>query len=181
MQDYIIHKIWDEIEPRKPTALWVLLTILRVPETVVMDHLQGRSDIQRLIELVFRYYNSLDRVGQKYIDAYNSARADLIASILTPPSDVGATLEVETQPSGDPSYWLASHVLGFSNKELTVLLGISHETLKEPGRSIVPLLLVAFKVLQKMKLGDELLQAYNRSRYLLLKYYLDAVYHELDS
>ena len=118
-------------------------------------------------------------MGHKYLDRFHSARADLIASLLDPPESIPGEVEFDLEPPGDPSYWLCTQILGFTDRELSILCKIPEPRLSAPLRAILPVLLVALDVLRGLDTHKELLTHYHRTRYLLIRFYLDAYYHAL--
>ncbi len=177
MKAYVINKIFSELEPSEPKGQWILSTLFRVPQEII-NTLTGYKKSNLPIQ-VYRYFAHLQITGDKYIDKYQSAKADLIASMIDPPAEDPGEVEYALTPPGDPSYWLCSYVLGFTDEEMTVLCGIPEEHLQDPRRELVPILKIAMDCLKTVKLEDAVLTEYHRSRYLLLRYYLDAYYHEL--
>lgn len=181
MHGYVEQKLWFEIAPHEDDCLelWLVRYVLRISDMrrSVTGHTGRHQDtrIEQLIDLL--YSAQWDVVGHKELDSYNSARADLIAAKVDPPAGDPGKLYVELEPKKqDPSYWLATYVLGFTPHEIRCLCNITD--VEQPARGIVPLLNAAAKILKGVKLKDKDLQAYHRSRYILLRYYLDAVYHE---
>lgn len=177
MKTYVINKIMSEIEPEEPVGQWILEVMFRVPQVVINTLTDFKTE--NLPAQVYRYYAHLHLVGHKYLDRFHSARADLIASLLDPPEDAPGEIEFDLQPPGEPSYWLSTHILGLTDRELSILCKIPEPKLCAPQRGILPVLLVALDTLRGLDTHDDLLTSYHRTRYLLIKFYLDAYYHAL--
>lgn len=179
MKAYVINKILSELEPEDPVGQWILEKLFRVPQPVINTLTDYKAE--NLPAQVYRYYNHLQPVGQDYLDKYHSARADLIASLVDPPAEIPGEVEFSLEPPGDPSLWLCSHVLGFTDRELSVLCRIPETLLEEPQLLLTPILSISLTTLKGLKLHSTLLTHYHRTRYLLIRYYMDAHYHLLDS
>lgn len=177
MEGFVINKIMSELEPTKPVGYWILEKMFRVPQPVI--NILTNYEIKNLPVQVYRYYAHLQPVGHEYLDRFNSARADLIASILDPPKEIPGKVEFELEPPGDPSHWLCTQILGFTDLELSVIGRIPEPQLKTPQRFLLPMLKVALDTLKGLKTQEELLTHYHRTRYRLIKFYLDAYYHAL--
>lgn len=173
MRGYIEQRLWSELEVTKPMVLWVASVLLRIPPELIAKHRR------RLPSLIYQVYMSFGWHENKYVMTYNAARADLTAKIVPPPVDDEPLIRIDTEPEGDTSYWLASHVLGFKDEEIAVLCGISEDSLQDPKRDILPLLKSAYRILKKIKLKDPDVQQWHRSRHIMLRYFLDAEYHEI--
>jgi hypothetical protein len=175
MKGYVEQKLWHEIAPedKEPPELWVARYVLRLDVT---ENITTR----RLRSYIYSAYHSIRQVDSPELNHYNSARADLVAEIITPPEEEPrGKMQVDLEPSGDPSYWLATYVLGFSEHEISVLCNVDRDSLQDPDRAILPLLKAAIKVLKGLEFkGKDYLTAYHRARYLLVRYYLDAHYYE---
>jgi len=175
MQGYVEQRIWYDISPedREPPELWVARTVLKLDVT-------ENITTERLRTYIYSAYHSIRQVRGNELNHYNSARADLVAELIPPPEkEPKGTIQVELEPSGDPSYWLATYVLGFSDHEASVLCNVAKDSLRDPARGLLPLLKAAIKVLKGLEFKDrEYLTAYHRARYLLIRYYLDAHYYE---
>lgn len=172
MRDFLVRHIWEELEPTSPHSSWLLKKVLRVepPDT----------EPER-IQLLYQYYHGLGPVDHRGIDRYNAARADLIAALVNPPDEVGPSISPSLYPvEQDISYWLCSHLLGLSDREIAVLAGIDQGTIEEPGIALLQILISAFRIMRSIRLKDEVLHYYHRARYRLLRYYLDAHYHVIN-
>ena len=178
MKAFVINKMLSEIEPVEPYGQWVLETMFRVPQPVINTLTDSKPE--NLPAQVYRYYAHLQPVeDNKYLSRLHAARADLIASLVDPPATVPGEVAFDLSPPGDPSYWLCTHILGFTDRELSVLCKIPETRLSAPSRIILPVLLVALDVLRGLDTHRELLTHYHRTRYLLIRFYLDAYYHAL--
>ena len=177
MKAYVINKILSEIEPEEPVGQWILETLFRVPQPVINTLTDFKAE--NLPTQVYRYYAHLQPVGHEYLDRFHSARADLIASILDPPESIPGKVEFDLEPPGDPSHWLCTQILGFTDYDLSILCRIPELQLETPQRMLLPMLLVALDTLRGLETHEELLTHYHRTRYRLIKFYMDAYYHEL--
>ncbi len=178
MRGFVINKILSELEPEKPFGQWILEVMFRVPQAAI--NILTNYEIRNLPVQVYRYYAHLQPVGHEYLDRYHSAQADLIASLLDPPEDHAGKVEFELEPPGDPSLWLCTQILGFTNYELAVISRIPEPQLETPQRMLLPILMVALDTLRGLETQEELLTHYHRTRYLLIKFYMDAYYHALE-
>jgi len=93
--------------------------------------------------------------------------------------DDDRTLEIASNPQGDLSYWLMSEVLLFPDLELSALAGIDIEDIEDPGYALVPIIKSCRYILRDIKLRDPVIQNWHRSRHVMLRYFLDAVFHEI--
>jgi hypothetical protein len=178
MKGFVINKILSEIEPEDPVGQWILETLFRVPQAVINTLTDYKT--KALPAQAYRYYAHLQPVGHEYIDRFNSARADLIASILDPPEEISGEIEFDLEPPGDPSHWLCTQILGFTGYDLSVLCRIPPAAFsKDMGRLLLPVLKIALDTLRGLETHEELLTHYHRTRYRLIKFYMDAYYHEL--
>jgi len=171
MRHYLHSHIWKEIAPEADQTLWVAQKVLRLPFEQANE--SG----------IYGALASFYRLGKKELDRYNSSRSDLIAYMIDPPADDPELISIPLEPSSDPSLWLCSHLLGLSDTETSLLATGSQltpaELVEMQPRVLVPILVNAQKILKGLKFKEELLTIYHRERYLLLRYYLDAVYHEI--
>lgn len=154
-------------------VLWVARNVLSIPDELIKVH---RSN---LASLIYRIYYTLGPSENSYVTKYNAARADLIVSLVKPVDEDERAIAIASTPEGDLSYWLASHVLLFSDTELSVLCNISVDHLDNPGRDLIPLVKTAYSTLRKIQLKEPLLQNWHRARHIMIRYFLDAVYHEI--
>lgn len=167
MRGYVEQKLWHDAAPNEGTDVdrWLVKNLLRI-------ELPCSSSWKDTL-----YAAQFERIEHKELDSYNSSRADLIAAWVDPPKEDPGKLKIDLEPKHvDPSYWLASYVLGFSDHEIKCLCNVSDPT--TPARALLPLLGAAVRTMKEVKVKDETLQAYHRARYILLRYYLDATYHE---
>ncbi len=178
MRGFVINKILSEIEPEEPVGQWVLETLFRVPQAVINTLTDYKAE--NLPVQVYRYYAHLQPVGHEYLDRFHSARADLIASLLDPPEEIPGKVEFDLEPPGDPSHWLCTQILGFTDYDLSILCRIPEPQLKTPQRMLLPMLMVALDTLRGLKAHEDLLTHYHRTRYRLIKFYMDAYYHALE-
>lgn len=178
MKAYVKQKLLHEMLPAENECvpLWLAKHVLGIdPDTFSLNKAtKGKSLTEYWTDVL--YAVKWKRQGHRELDGWNSARADLIAAWVAPPVEDPGNIEVELEPTCDPSYWLATRVLGFSDHELRVLCSV--ENVEQPARELLPLLGAALRVLKDVRVKDEALQAYQRARYLLLRYYLDAHYYE---
>lgn len=166
---FIDAKIIEELSPTEPVNLWVARTLLRIPETIV-------SEADNINVLVYQAYDSLRAHENQYISNYNAARSELVTTLLPlQAKHEKRVLAIQYEPIDDPSYWLATHVLGYTERELTLICGeFDHDDI---GNTLIPLIYKTYKSLKILKLDDPLWQYYHRSKHLMIRYYLDAVYH----
>lgn len=181
MKGYVKQKLFHDMAPQDGDSipLWLVKHVLHIePATHTLEVAHAVANGKRADEYWtdVLYAVKWKRQGHRELDGWNSARADLIAAWVEPPVEDPGTIEVELEPTCDPSYWLATRVLGFSDHELRVLCTV--EDVEQPARGLLPLLGVALRILKDVRVKDEALQAYQRARYLLLRYYLDAHYYE---
>lgn len=196
MREYVRNKLWLGIEPRQPLDLWILTEVFRIDERLISEMRQWVS----MREVVYFLQTSLDVLegddpANKYLNAWNSARSDLVADLVTPPPTMDElTLNsVNPLPLGpqdiEPALWMLVYLYGFKDREISVMCP---EYRWDPlsVRALMPLLKCINRRLQEMPIIREDFQAkdehqqllfhYHRTKYLLLRYYLDAVYHELN-
>jgi hypothetical protein len=149
-----------------------------------------RRSMINLAEIVYWLQPNLgpveDDPAAKYLNSWNSARSDLVCKIVPLPRNWSTTLMPHQElfgkdwlmlkPKGDISYWLATYLLGFDDKELEVLCPDARSD--EP--QLLSLLVSCYRRLKEVRIKNLDLYTYHRSRYLLLRYYLDAVYHAIN-
>jgi len=167
MIEYVTRHFWNQAAPNKFPEQWILTKVLRLPP------LEGFTAAQ----VIYGANQNFDRIGHKYYDPWNSARADLVAVHVDPPPgrlpDIPLVLR---RPKGiDPAEWILTTVMGFTINEIRVLRSLNDEP---AGLKDVPLLKTCCLVLHQMKLSDPLLNYYHRTRYLLGKYFVDYHYHQ---
>ena len=175
MNKYHENKVWSDLMPSSSKSLWVASKVLCIPDELIMEH---RSN---LVSLIWRAYFGIRRSENDYVTKFNAARCDLVAEIIPCVDDDERIIPIGHEPEGDISYWLATHVLRFTDIELCALCNVPMDNVDDPGRDLIPLIKSCYRILRKIKLDDPLLQHWHRSRHLLLRYYLDAVYHELSA
>jgi hypothetical protein len=148
--------------------------VLNIPPAILDVH-------PDLGSLVWEVYFGLKSHENKYVTKWNAARADLILEYIPmlDEVDIERTLEVSSEPQGDVSYWLMSDVLLFPDFEMAALAGIDIEDVEDPAYALVPVLKSCYGILHKIKLQDLASQNWHRSRHIMVRYFLDAVYHEL--
>lgn len=168
---YVRTKMWSDLEPTKPMPLWVCRNVLHLSPNLISEH---RSNLPSLI---YRVFYGLGPSDNKYITAWNAARADLIAEWISPPDDDERIIHIPSEPDGDLAYWLAHEVLLYEDLEIETLTGVFD--VQEGGYELVPLIKSSYRVLKKIKLQTPILQRWHRSRHIMIRYFLDAVYHEL--
>lgn len=188
MRNYVTNKLWSELEPTSPRAEWVLRTMFRFESSEIFEAKELDGGIENAVYLcqakLDRFYDG--ETDHKYLNAWNSARADLIPQLVKlpfacPVYNVGG---VQIEPPVGIAYWLATYLLGFNSKELKVFC-------PDLSGDLIPLLVCCYRQMAKMpplkqqkeeglELDKYLLFHYHRTRYLLLKYYLDAVYHAIN-
>jgi len=173
MKDYVEHKMWSDLEVTSPVDMWVASRLLNIPPELISKYRRT------LPSLIYRVFFSLEYNENSYVTAYNGSRADVIAEIIEPVDDDKRIIRIDSEPLGDISYWLASHVLRFSDLEISVMCSVPLDNIRDPDRDLLPLIKSCYRILKKEKLSNPLLQHYHRSRHLMIRYYLDAVYHEL--
>jgi hypothetical protein len=174
MKGYVENFIWQDLEITKPRTLWVAERLLRIPPELIAKHRRG------LPSLIYRVFFSLEAHENEYITKYNAARADLVVNLINYGDTTGPAIHIDSEPSEDISYWLCSHVLGFTDMEIAVLCNIDIDAIHQPGRDLLPLVKSAYVHLKLIKFRqDPLMQHFHRSRHLMIKHYLDVVYHEL--
>ena len=173
MRGYVPNKLWGDLEPTNPKALWVATKVLALPPELIEAHRRN------LPSLIYQVFFGLGATDNKYVTAFNGARVDLIASLIPPVDDNERAITIASSPEGDISHWLCTHVLLFSDIEISVLCNIGVDYLEDPGRDLLPLVKSCYTTLKKIKLQDPVLQRWHRQRHLMIRYYLDAVYHEL--
>jgi hypothetical protein len=172
---YLENKIWSDLIPSSSHQLWIASVVLGIPDELIEVH---RKD---LVNLIWRVYFGLGRSENDYVTKFNAARCDLIADTIRTTDGDDRIIPIAYEPEGDISYWLASHVLRFTDQELAALCDISIEDVDDPGRALIPVVKSCYRKLRKIKLDDPVLQNWHRSRHLLIRYFLDAVYHELSA
>lgn len=170
---YVINKLVTDLCPTKPRARWVAEKVLNIPPALIASHSRN------LGLLVYKVYFSIKPTDNKYVTAYNSARCDLIAELIPTVYDKIEPISIAYEPEGNLQYWLASTVLLFSDEELVALCGIHPDNVDEPTYEYIPLLRSSYRFLRKLKLQDPALQGWHRARHVMLRYFLDAVYHEI--
>lgn len=194
MREYIKYKIWHQIEPTLPVEDWIISNVLRIDATQLVPiqkmvplTLEDKRVIIYQLQAFLRPTRGVFRGDKKYLDSWNSIRSDLIAEKVSLPQANMPPLfraeDLEIKPHGDISLWLAQNLFCFDEKELRVFVPELNLSEPEHGRLLMPLLTSVFRRMEdvsKMKMKDELLQYYHRTRYLLLKFYLDAVYHQIN-
>lgn len=172
MASYVETKIWRELTISDPVEFWVLRKLLRA-STGIIDYANPR-------ETIYRIYHGLGPSNNPYLTKYNAARGDLIVQLIPYPDKVDERIiPIEHEPSDDISYWLATHVLGYSDDELKALC--SPFDPDDIRRELIPLIKLTYRRLRVVKLKDPYLQNFHRARHLMIRYYLDAVYHEISS
>lgn len=193
MREYVHRHIIQDAAPEGVQTLWILRSVLRVtPTEEPLKRPDGSISFvptPSYVEQVYEGFHALrpipstvrmDDEAKSYLDKWNSARADLIAEMIPPPSNLPSQIrEVSLYPEGDVSYWLAATLLGYTDREIGTFCGIKQDELSTPYRKIMPLLKMSYRELKRVQVGDPLLHAYTRTRHLLMRYYLDAVYHEI--
>lgn len=170
---YLERHLWDDLDVTSPKHLWVAECLLRIPSELIEVHRKN------LNSLIYKVYFSMGSHENSYVTKYNAARCDLITKLIVPPQENEGIVRIATEPEGDSSYWLCTHVLGFTDIELSVLCDIDVDQLEQPMAALLPLLKRCYRLLQRVKLNDPLMQHYHRSRHLMIRYYLDAEYHEI--
>ena len=170
---YIHNKMWSDLEPTKPVALWVCQNVLHLSPFLISEH-RGH-----LNELVYRVFYGLGASTNKYVTAWNAARADLIVEWIDPPHDDGPIIHIPSEPDGDIAYWLVSEVLLFEDIEIEALTGVDVDDVQEGGYALVPLIKSCYRELKKIKLQTPILQRWHRARHIMIRYYLDAEFHEI--
>ena len=123
--------------------------------------------------------HSIGPTGNDYLDRYNSYRVDLVADLIDPPdTDLDIAVQVDYYPTGDLAYWIATHLLGLNDCELVQVGGVPLARLRQPNREILVFLRRIYGILQReIKPNHVVVGPWNHQRYLLIKYYLDFVYH----
>lgn len=170
MKGYVLTKLLKYAAPLPGKEVeWVSRHVLRLP-VAEPDSID-----------IYIHYHQMRMQGHKYLDSWNSARRDLIASLIDPPNLHGYKNRLVWKlpikpPSREPGLWLARYVLGFTEKECRVLCRVTD--LAHPT-ACVPLLKSAQRELRGMRIEDETLAAYHRSRSLLVRFYLDAHFHAI--
>lgn len=170
---FVRTKLWTDLCPTKPKTRWVAEKVLNIPPALITKHSKD------LASLIYAVYHTIGPSDNKYVTAYNAARCDLVADWVRPPMDDLPPVGIAHEPEGDLSYWLISHVLLFSDNEAAALGGIPIDQVDEPGYEYVPIIKSSYRVLKGIHLQDQVLQHWHRSRHIMIRYFLDAVYHEL--
>lgn len=191
LRQFIERTLWDRIKPGKRPPLWIGTKVLLLDHDLLVEHYRRGS----IRELVYGAYHSISFTEtehnppsvvdpgteeQWYLNNWNSSRQDMTAEYVQPPHQDAqlVDVQVDTKPGGDLSLWLCHRLLGFTMQELSFMT-LTEVDLQEPRRGLVPILKGAHETLRRMRIRDPLVNAWNRQRYLLVRYYLDAIYHEL--
>jgi len=188
MKQYVEKHLWNDMGPEqdapRPRMIWLLGSLLRTyhPKSLAMAKQITDS---ALVLRIYSCYNYIEPVepteneGEHLaLNKYNAARCDLIAEWVDPPAECG-TRAIPYEPPGDVSHWLATHVLGYTDHHLIVLCNCLPSELENPGRKLLPIIKSSMKQLKGLEFRSNELTVYHRTRYRLLRYYLDAVYHEI--
>jgi hypothetical protein len=148
-----------------------------------------------MIEWVYHFQAKLDLVDDKrpdakYLNPWNAARSDLIVDLIPLPyewthepepyEEQFTRAHLQLQPRGDISLWLATYIFGFDREELRALIPGLVIDEGDMGIQLIRLLVSCFRRMNEVRLNSEILNHYHRTRYLLLKYYLDADYHAIN-
>ena len=173
VRHFVHNKLWSDLEPTKPMVVWVARNVLALPDELIVKHRRN------LPSLIYRVFHGLKPSENSYVTKYNAARADIIAELVNPVDGYERAITIASDPEGDISYWLCSHVLLFSDLEISVLCNISTSFLESPGRDLLSLVKECYKILRKIHLQDPLIQHWHRQRHIMIRYFLDAVYHEI--
>lgn len=149
--------------------------------------LLGGNSAESHSRIIYGCYARFDLTRDKWIDKYNSARADLIAHLIDPPKKDPYTVPYDPSIPGDPTYWFVTRAFGFTHEELEKLcpgFWTFQDTISMEYRTFIPLLKYMYRTWQKSpikyRIEDEYLSAFYNARHSLLRYYLDAVYHEIN-
>lgn len=171
MSKFIEARIVDELWMGDDKEMWVASKVLRIPPVLI------EMNLDNMRQLIYRAYDSLGPHEDKYIEEFNMARAELVSTIIDPPDQIDKRIiAIETEPTDDISWWLATHVLGYTPEELQVLCGKFDEDNIE--RELIPLIKENYKILRKIHMSDPVLQRWHRYRHVMINYFLDAIYHD---
>lgn len=149
---------------------WIAKVVLRLSDELVVEYADDMP------QLIYRAYSSLKPHRNKYLMDYNSIRGDLVCHYIDPPAEVGPTIRVSNYPTGDVSVWLATQIVGLTIEELGVLCGPFDK--RDAVGTLLPVLRKAHRAMGQIRVDDQLIATFHKRRYLVLNYYLGAVYHE---
>lgn len=167
---YIQNHVRQRLRPpdnQELIELWILDNVLALePSPQILPAQQ-----------IYGAYTSFGHLSNnKYLNAWNSARADLIADLVPIPILIPSDITLSMEPDGDTSLWLCRTVLRFTDDELLQLAIVD---LANPRRALLPVLHDSCRVLKEPPGSSILINHYHRTRYLLIRYYIDAQYHDL--
>lgn len=181
MNQYILRHVYDTAEPQSyhesspELHLWVLETVLGVDpldNIPAVDHIYGCYQ-------QFKRFTPTGRDHFYYINKWNSARSDLVAELIPPPTTPVGAQYLSIQPTSDVSYWLCRTVYRLTDQELSIISGVPPTELDSPGNRLVPILRYLMKASQPLAIPHPTVHAFHRARYLMLRYYLDYHYHRI--
>ncbi len=165
--------MWEDLEPKKPLTLWVAQKVLCLSPGLIAEH---RHELPKLI---YQVYYGLEASDNKYITKWNAACADLIVEWVTPPVDDVSTIRIPREPYGDLAYWIAHDVLLLEDLELHALTGIPIDDIQHGGYHLIPVIKKCRKILSQIRLQSRVLQNWHKARHVMIRYFLDAEFHEL--
>jgi len=144
-----------------------------INEVLRIRDVPGATDEQ----VIYAANSTFTLVDEVALNRWNSARADLVAAWVEPPTDDIDAIQVQLEPPPDQrvGYWLLSYVLGYSDEIIEATK--SNRFGDGEAMLFIPLIRDSAKVLKSMIVKDEVLTAYHRARYTLLRFYLDAYFH----
>lgn len=174
---YIVNKLHTDLVPEPSIIRWIAEKVLVIPPALITRY---KGD---LLGLIYRVFYSLGPSENKYITTLNGAKADLIVAKIRAPFIVFDDQPIHlfsTEPSGDLPYWILNQLLLFSDYEISVLCGIPQDEVEVSTYELIPLIKACYRILRRIKLSDPDYQAWHRARHILVRYFLDAEFHELN-
>ncbi len=167
MSRFIENRVWGDLCPEKSNVQWLIKKILRLVDP---PKLPANT-------LVYEAIHSIQPRSNRYVNSFNSARIELVTTLVTPPITMAnVKIDVDYYPRGEPAYWLMTHVFGFTADEIRFLSGSPEP--QEISPEILIFMRKIYRVCQRnTPIADPLVASFQHSRYLVLRYFLDAEYH----
>ncbi|MBU1685701.1 hypothetical protein KJ662_05630, partial [Patescibacteria group bacterium] len=114
MRAYVSRHLWDDIYPEPTIEYWLAARVMRLSPELIREH--------PLPDLLYEAMHSIKPRRHKYLDPWNACRVDMVADLVEMPAEIKPiNVQVNYYPKGEPAYWLASHVFGFSDREIASL------------------------------------------------------------
>lgn len=175
MRDWLKKHLLSTAEPTYPIEVWVLQSLVRVNRPIAADATQ-----EQRAALIYGAEASIRCVDNRALDEWNSCRSDMICEYIKIPDGCNFDdIDIPIEPGElDVSYWLCAHVLLIPDHVLLEACSLEAPELTSPQRAYLPLIKHGARILRGIEVGDPLVAAYHRSRYRVIRWYLNRELHE---